>query len=112
MARTPTLDGNERIKLFFPSNAFNRQASWLYSQMRFSPPASLTNSTIRSKSLRDALRAGEKTTTSNPKASERHAQKIAMLKVFCAACGTAREPRMVHTAREGSRRAPRSALAC
>ena len=27
VARTPTLDGNERIKLFFPSNAFNRQAS-------------------------------------------------------------------------------------
>tara|TARA_Y100000389_G_scaffold190565_1_gene215554 strand:- start:2142 stop:2348 length:207 start_codon:yes stop_codon:yes gene_type:complete len=28
---------------FLPSNAVTRHASWLYSQMRFSPPASLTN---------------------------------------------------------------------
>ena len=62
-----------------PSKALILQASWLYSQMRFSPPASRTNSTIRSKSLRLARRAGEKTTTSSPKASERHAQKMAML---------------------------------
>jgi len=50
--------------------------------MRFSPPASFINSTILSRSLRDALRAGEKTTTSRPKASERHAQNMAMLKVL------------------------------
>ena len=65
-----------------PSKAFNLQASWLYSQMRFSPPASLTNSTILSSNFRDARLAGEKTTTSRPKASERQAQKIAILKVF------------------------------
>ena len=36
-------------------------------------------STIRSSSLRDARRAGEKTTISKPNASARHAQKIAIL---------------------------------
>ena len=70
--------------------------------MRFSPPASRTNlpgarfatcesgqgrdsrgphySTILSSSLRDARRAGLKTTTSSPKAKDKHAQKMAMLR--------------------------------
>ena len=35
--------GNDRIRLLRPSKAFKRHASWLYSQMRLSPPASRTN---------------------------------------------------------------------
>lgn len=79
---TPTFDGNDRIKLFFPSYALRRHASWLYSQILDSPPANLINSTIRSRSLRDARRAGEKTTISRPSASARQAQKIAIENVF------------------------------
>ena len=41
--RTPTLDGKERMSDLRPSYALIRHASWLYSQMRFSPPASRTN---------------------------------------------------------------------
>ena len=43
MARTPTFEGKDLIKLFLPSKAFNRQASWLYSTIRFSPPAKRMN---------------------------------------------------------------------
>lgn len=55
---TPTLDGKLRMSDFLPSNECKRQASWLYSTILDSPPASRTNSTIRSRSLRDARRAG------------------------------------------------------
>jgi len=68
------------MRLFLPSKDVIRHASWLYSQMRFSPPASLINSTILSRSLRDARRAGENTTISRPNASAKQAQKIAMLR--------------------------------
>ena len=102
-ARSPTLLGKLRMSDFLPSNAFNLQAScarrnrasvtarqvattparsWLYSQILSLPPARLTNSTILSRSLRLARRAGEKTTISRPCASAKHAQKMAIENVF------------------------------
>ena len=38
--------GKDRIKLFLPSYALSRHASWLYSQIFASPPARRMNSTI------------------------------------------------------------------
>ena len=61
-ARTPTLEGKLRISDLRPSKARKRHCSWLYSTILSAPPARVMNSTIRSKSLREARRAGENTT--------------------------------------------------
>ena len=87
---TDTLLGKLRIKLFFPRNDLSLHCSWLYSMIRSPQSSSRINSTMRSKSLRLARRAGEKTTTSRPHESDSAATKMAMLRTLA--------PPITHTA--------------
>ena len=79
---TETFDGNDRIWLGVPCSETMRRLSWLYSEMRESMPSVVANSRIRSRILREARRAGLKTTISVPHESAMHMQNIATEKVF------------------------------
>ena len=72
----------------FPSHALRRQASWLYSMILFSALTTLMNSTILSRSFREARRAGLNTTISSPNATAKQAEKMAILRTR--ACRDAR----------------------
>ena len=79
---TDTLLGKLLIRLFLPSMALSLHCSWLNSQIWFPQSSKRINSTILSRSFREARRAGENTTISTPKLSATAAAKMAIEKVY------------------------------